>query len=144
MPLWISREMAPLGPPVFEKLLVWRCKRVILDVDDALHVFDKESSSLLPRLLRDRGKFSRMAASYTSIVCGNAYLADFYRQHGGMCRLFPPWWIPSLTTASPISLPRRYGSDGSAPHSTNITWNFCVRRSLRWHRNVASSLSLWA
>jgi glycosyltransferase involved in cell wall biosynthesis len=94
--VWISREMAPLGPPIFEKLLVWRCKRVILDVDDALHVFDKESSRLLPRLLRDRGKFSRMAAAYAAVVCGNAYLADFYREHGANALI-----IPTVVDAEP-------------------------------------------
>ena len=87
--VWISREMAPLGPPVLEQLLVWRCKRVILDVDDALHIPDKESSRLIPRLLRDRGKFGRMAASYTSVVCGNAYLADFYRRHQAKVQIIP-------------------------------------------------------
>ncbi len=87
--VWISREMAPLGPPVLEQLLVWRCKRVILDVDDALHIPDKESASLIPRLLRDRGKFGRMASSYTSVVCGNAYLADFYNRHQAKVQIIP-------------------------------------------------------
>jgi glycosyltransferase involved in cell wall biosynthesis len=87
--VWICREMAPLGPPVFEKLLVWRCKRVILDMDDALHIADKESSRLLPRLLRDRGKFGRMAARYTTVVCGNAYLAEFYGQHSAQVEIIP-------------------------------------------------------
>jgi glycosyltransferase involved in cell wall biosynthesis len=87
--VWISREMAPLGPPMLERLLVRRNKRVILDMDDALHIADKESSRLIPRLLRDRGKFSRMAASYTSVVCGNTYLADFYRQHSAKVQVIP-------------------------------------------------------
>jgi glycosyltransferase involved in cell wall biosynthesis len=87
--IWISREMAPLGPPMLERLLVWRNKRVILDVDDALHISDKESSRLIPRLLRDRGKFSRLAASYASVVCGNEYLAEFYRQHAAKVQIIP-------------------------------------------------------
>ncbi len=87
--VWICREMAPLGPPLLERLLVWRSKRVILDVDDALHIADKESSRLLPRLLRDQGKFARMAATYTSVVCGNEYLAEFYRQHSANVEVIP-------------------------------------------------------
>ena len=87
--VWICREMAPLGPPMLERLLVWRCKRVILDVDDALHIADKASSRLLPRLLRDRDKFARMASYYTSVVCGNAYLAEFYIQHGAEVQIIP-------------------------------------------------------
>jgi glycosyltransferase involved in cell wall biosynthesis len=81
--------MLPFGPPFLERLLIWRCARVILDMDDALHVCDKESSRWLPRLLRDYGKFGRMASRYTAVVCGNAYLADFYRKHGGHVQITP-------------------------------------------------------
>jgi glycosyltransferase involved in cell wall biosynthesis len=87
--VWISREMLPFGPPLLERLLVGRCPRVILDVDDALHIVDKESSRWLPRLLRDYGKFGRMASRYTAVVCGNAYLADFYSHHGATVSIIP-------------------------------------------------------
>jgi glycosyltransferase involved in cell wall biosynthesis len=87
--VWICREMAPLGPPILERLLVRQGKRVILDMDDALHIADEESSRLIPRLLRDRGKFSRMAALYTSVVCGNAYLAEYYRLHSAQVQIIP-------------------------------------------------------
>jgi glycosyltransferase involved in cell wall biosynthesis len=87
--VWISREMAPIGPPLFEKLLVWRCRRVVMDVDDALHIVDKEGSRLLPRLMRDNGKFGRMASHYAVVVCGNNFLADFYRANGATVRVVP-------------------------------------------------------
>jgi glycosyltransferase involved in cell wall biosynthesis len=87
--VWISREMDPLGPPVLERILLARCKRVILDIDDALHVYDRKSARFIPRLLRDRGKFSRMAASYTAVVCGNKYLADFYMEHSAAVQIIP-------------------------------------------------------
>jgi glycosyltransferase involved in cell wall biosynthesis len=87
--VWISREMLPLGPPLLERLLLWRSPRVILDMDDALHISDKESSRWLPRLLRDYGKFGRMASRYTAVVCGNAYLAEFYQQHGATVKIIP-------------------------------------------------------
>ena len=87
--VWISREMAPVGPPFFEALLVWRCRRVVMDVDDALHITDKEGSRWLPRLLRDYAKFGRMASRYSVIVCGNEFLAEFYRSHGGTVRIVP-------------------------------------------------------
>jgi glycosyltransferase involved in cell wall biosynthesis len=87
--VWISREMLPFGPPLLERLLLRRCPRVILDVDDALHISDKESSHWLPRLLRDYGKFGRMASRYTAVVCGNAYLADFYLSHSANVQIVP-------------------------------------------------------
>jgi glycosyltransferase involved in cell wall biosynthesis len=87
--VWISREMAPFGPPILEELLVRTCKRVVLDMDDALHISDKPTSRFLPRLLRDRGKFGRMAHAYTAIVCGSRYLADYYRQYSEKVFVIP-------------------------------------------------------
>ena len=87
--IWISREMAPFGPPVLERLLVRRCKRVILDMDDALHIADKKSASLIPSLLRDRGKFGRMASRYSAVVCGNRLLAEYYSQRSARTHIVP-------------------------------------------------------
>lgn len=87
--IWISREMAPFGPPVLERLLLRRCKRVILDMDDALHIADSKSASPIPRLLRDRGKFARLASRYAAVVCGNRVLAEFYSRASANVRVIP-------------------------------------------------------
>lgn len=87
--VWICREMAPFGPPILERLLVRTSKRVILDVDDALHVSDSASSRLIPRLLRDNGKFARMAHAYSAIICGSRNLADYYRQYSANVSVLP-------------------------------------------------------
>jgi glycosyltransferase involved in cell wall biosynthesis len=87
--VWISREMAPFGPPILERLLVRISRRVILDVDDALHVSDKASSRFIPRLLRDHGKFARMAHAYSAVVCGSRNLADYYRQYSANVFVIP-------------------------------------------------------
>ena len=104
--IWISREMAPFGPPILERLLIRRCKRVILDIDDAMHISDKESSRLIPRLLRDNGKFGRMAASYTTIVCGNRYLADYYEEHAATVEV-----LPTVVNTKQYTSIRQIGSD---------------------------------
>jgi glycosyltransferase involved in cell wall biosynthesis len=85
----ISREMAPFGPPILEQLLVRTSKRVILDVDDALHISDKATSHLIPRLLRDNGKFARMAPAYSAVICGSPNLADYYRQYSANVSVIP-------------------------------------------------------
>ena len=130
--VWISREMAPLGPPVLEQLLVWRCKRVILDVDDALHIPDKESASLIPRLLRDRGKFGRMASPYTSVVCGNAYLADFYNQHQAKVEIIPTVVDAKRYEDFSLSAGKRFASAGLGRRSISITWNRCIQFFRLW------------
>ena len=87
--VWISREMLPFGPPLLERLLLWLCPHVVFDVDDALHISDNESSHWLPRLLRDYTKFGRMASRYAAVVCGNAYLANFYLNHAANVQIIP-------------------------------------------------------
>ena len=87
--IWICREMAPFGPPILEQLLLRTCKRVILDVDDALHISEKVSSRLIPRLLRDNGKFARMAHAYSAIICGSRNLADYYSQYSANVSVIP-------------------------------------------------------
>jgi glycosyltransferase involved in cell wall biosynthesis len=102
--VWILREMAPFGPPLLEKLLVRTCKRVILDVDDALHISEKLSSRLIPRLLRDNGKFARMAHAYSAVICGSRNLADYYRQYSQNVSI-----VPTAVDAD------RYGKIARAP-----------------------------
>ena len=87
--IWIAREMAPIGPPLLEQLLLRRCKRVIFDIDDALHISDGKMASLIPRLLRDRSKFSRMAHRYDTVVCGSHELAAFYSRYSSNVRVIP-------------------------------------------------------
>jgi glycosyltransferase involved in cell wall biosynthesis len=110
--VWVLREMAPLGPPILERLLLQRSKRVIYDVDDALHITDPEGSRLIPRLLRDHTKFGRLAASYTTVVCGNRYLANFYSRTAANVQI-----IPTVVDAD------RYGGIVPIPSAiTRIGW----------------------
>lgn len=87
--VWVLREMAPLGPPILEWVLFRRCKNVILDIDDALHISDKVGSRLIPRLLRDESKFGRVAPCYKAVVVGNRYLADFYSRYSSNVHIIP-------------------------------------------------------
>src|SRR6516165_5144413 len=87
---WICREMAPFGPPILEQLLVRTCKRVILDVDDALHISDKASSRLIPRLLRDNGKWVRIAQVYCVVICRIRNLAYHYPKYPANVSVVPP------------------------------------------------------
>jgi GT2 family glycosyltransferase len=87
--IWISREMNPFGPPLLERLLVRRCKRVVFDVDDALHIPDVKGSSFVSHLLRDRHKFHKMASSYSVVICGNKHLASFYQQYSREVEVIP-------------------------------------------------------
>jgi glycosyltransferase involved in cell wall biosynthesis len=79
--VFIHREVAPLGPPVFEWLIAKAFrKKIIYDFDDAIWLTDKTRESLVERMLRWRSKAGLICRWSYRISCGNAYLADYARQ----------------------------------------------------------------
>lgn len=79
--IFIHREAAPLGPPVFEWLLakVLR-KRIIYDFDDAIWTTDTNNESSLVRILKWRKKVADVCKWSYKVSVGNNYLADYARQ----------------------------------------------------------------
>jgi glycosyltransferase involved in cell wall biosynthesis len=79
--VFIHREAAPVGPPVFEWIIakVFR-KKIIYDFDDAIWLTDKTRESLVERLLRWRSKVRHICRWSYRVSCGNTYLADYARQ----------------------------------------------------------------
>jgi GT2 family glycosyltransferase/glycosyltransferase involved in cell wall biosynthesis len=87
--VWIGREMAPLGPAILERLVLRMSKRVVLDIDDALHVADGASKSFVHRRLRDFSKYTSLARRYSAIVCGNRFLAEYFQQWSDRVHIVP-------------------------------------------------------
>lgn len=88
--IFIHREMAPLGPPIFEFLLakVFR-KKFIYDFDDAIWI---------PNYSAANSKFQRLKAYWKvnynmkwahKISAGNAYLANYARQFNDNVHVIP-------------------------------------------------------
>lgn len=78
--IWISRELMPLGPPIMERLLFSRFSgKVIMDFDDALFQADP-LGGFMHRHIRDFNKYTYIAPRCTAIVCGNMFLADYFKQ----------------------------------------------------------------
>lgn len=80
--VFIHREAAPFGPPVFEWIIakIFR-KKIIYDFDDAIWLTDKTNESKIEKLIRWRSKISSICRWSYKISCGNAYLCDFARQY---------------------------------------------------------------
>ena len=76
--VFIHREAAPLGPPLFEWWLarVLR-KRIIYDFDDAIWTTDQTNESQLVKALKWRSKVKSICRWSYKVSCGNQYLADF-------------------------------------------------------------------
>jgi len=77
--VWVLRELSPVGPPLLERLLFRLHPRVILDIDDAIFIPDEASDGFMHRHLRDFTKFKKTAHRYHTVVCGNRYLAAYFR-----------------------------------------------------------------
>lgn len=79
--VFLHREAAPIGPPVFEWIIakILR-KRIIYDFDDAIWLTDKADESRFEKIIRWRSKVGLICRWSYKISCGNEYLADFARK----------------------------------------------------------------
>lgn len=76
--VFIHREAAPLGPPIFEWVIanVWK-KKIIYDFDDAIWLTDNENESKWESWLRWRHKVSATCRWSHKVSCGNEYLRTY-------------------------------------------------------------------
>jgi glycosyltransferase involved in cell wall biosynthesis len=79
--IFIHREAAPVGPPIFEWIIanVFR-KKIIYDFDDAIWLTDKKNESALERFIRFRSKVGLICTWSYKVSCGNEYLCTYARQ----------------------------------------------------------------
>jgi glycosyltransferase involved in cell wall biosynthesis len=80
--VFVHREAAPLGPPVFEWLLtkVLR-KRVIYDFDDAIWLANTSEANRIAAGLKFHQKVASICRWAYKNSCGNSYLATYARQY---------------------------------------------------------------
>lgn len=78
--VFIFREAAPIGPPVFEWIIakIFR-KKIIYDFDDAIWTTDKPQEGAWERLIRWRWKVRSICTWSYKVSCGNEYLCNYAR-----------------------------------------------------------------
>lgn len=88
--VFIHREAAPVGPPVFEWIIakVFR-KKIIYDFDDAIWLTDKKNENILERFIRFRSKVGLICKWSYKVSCGNEYLCNYARQFNSNVVLNP-------------------------------------------------------
>lgn len=88
--VFIHRETAPIGPPVFEWIIakVFR-KRIIYDFDDAIWLTDRTNESRLFTTMKWRSKVSHICKWSFRVSCGNEYLCNYARQFNSNVVLNP-------------------------------------------------------
>lgn len=79
--IFIHREAAPLGPPVFEWIIakVIR-KKIIYDFDDAIWIPNTSDENKIAAILKWHQKVGSICKWSYKVSCGNDYLCDFARQ----------------------------------------------------------------
>jgi glycosyltransferase involved in cell wall biosynthesis len=79
--VFIHREVAPVGPPIFEWLLTkWLRRKIIYDFDDAIWLTDRLSEPWTFRISKCRSKVASICKWTHKVSCGNAYLCDYAKQ----------------------------------------------------------------
>jgi glycosyltransferase involved in cell wall biosynthesis len=78
--VFIHRECAPVGPPVFEWVIakVWR-KRIIYDFDDAIWLPNTSAENKAAAFLKWHHKVESICKWSYKLSCGNDFLADYGR-----------------------------------------------------------------
>lgn len=109
--VFIHREAAPIGPPIFEWLIsrVFR-KKIIYDFDDALWLTDRQNESPGFRMIKWRSKVRSICRWSYKVSCGNEYLCAYARRFNNQV-VYNPTTIDTDTLHVPQSCDR--GSKGS-------------------------------
>jgi glycosyltransferase involved in cell wall biosynthesis len=79
--VFIHRELTPLGPPIFEWLIVkvFR-KKVIFDFDDAIWLPNTSESNKIAAWLKWHSKTENICQWSWKVSVGNSYLANYAKQ----------------------------------------------------------------
>jgi glycosyltransferase involved in cell wall biosynthesis len=80
--VFIHREAAPLGPPIFEWIItkLWR-KKVIYDFDDAIWIPSTSQENKIASLLKANWKVKYICKWVDTVVGGNSYLCNYARKY---------------------------------------------------------------
>jgi glycosyltransferase involved in cell wall biosynthesis len=80
--IYVHREAAPLGPPVFEWIMarLFR-KRIIYDFDDAIWVPSVSKQNRIAKYLKCAWKVPAICKMSYRVSVGNAYLGQFAQQY---------------------------------------------------------------
>ncbi len=79
--VFIHRECAPVGPPVFEFILskIFR-KKMIYDFDDAIWLKNTSKENRFAAWVKFHGKVNSICRWSYTVSCGNEWLASYARQ----------------------------------------------------------------
>lgn len=87
--VYIMREAALLGPPLFEKLIHQQRVPIVFDFDDAVFVSYRSPSNGYLSYLKFASKTKTICRIASHVMAGNPYLADYARQVNDRVTVIP-------------------------------------------------------
>jgi len=87
--VYIFREAALLGPPLFEKLVYQTQVPIVFDFDDAIFVTYRSPSNGYLSYLKFAGKTKSICRMAAHVMVGNPYLAEYARQVNDQVTIIP-------------------------------------------------------
>jgi glycosyltransferase involved in cell wall biosynthesis len=105
--VYILREAALLGPPVFERLIAQSGVPIIFDFDDAIFVSYRSPSNGYLSYLKFASKTKTICRIASHVMVGNPYLADYARQVNDRVTV-----IPTTIDTEKYRVPERNGKSG--------------------------------
>jgi glycosyltransferase involved in cell wall biosynthesis len=105
--VYILREAALLGPPVFERLIAQSGVPIIFDFDDAIFVSYRSPSNGYLSYLKFASKTKTICRIASHVMVGNPYLADYARQVNDRVTV-----IPTTIDTEKYRVPERNGKTG--------------------------------
>jgi len=88
--IFIHREVAPIGPPVFEWVISKILRRkIIYDFDDAIWLKWSSSANPYSSLIKCSWKVKYICKYSKTVSVGNQFLADFAKKYNNNVRIIP-------------------------------------------------------
>ncbi|MEP7141844.1 MAG: glycosyltransferase family 4 protein [Ferruginibacter sp.] len=80
--IFLQREIAPLGPPIFEWIYIKLFHRkIIYDFDDAIWLESISEQNRMAGILKNSNKVSNICKWSYKVSCGNQYLCNYARRY---------------------------------------------------------------
>jgi glycosyltransferase involved in cell wall biosynthesis len=105
--VYILREAALLGPPVFERLIHQRGVPIVFDFDDAIFVSYRSPSNGYLSYLKFASKTKTICRISSHVMVGNPYLAQYAKQVNDRVTV-----IPTTIDTEKYHLPQRTEKSG--------------------------------
>jgi len=132
--VYILREAALLGPPVFERLIAQSGVPMVFDFDDAIFVSYRSPSNGYLSYLKFASKTKTICRIASHVMVGNPYLADYARQVNDRVTV-----IPTTIDTEKYRVPQR--REKSSPPVIGWTGSYSTVQHLDTMRGALKKLA---